>query len=388
MSSNISEIFTQIAREKNINMNMVIDTLKESLVAAGKKYVGLEKHIDVKIDRENGEIEVTLKAKVVEEETEENMENEILLADAAEFNPDIKVGEELVHEIPISAFGRNIIQTAKQSIIQKVREAERSKIFEDYQDRIGELITGSVRQVDRGTILVNLGRTEAVIPLKEQIRGERYRQGDTIRAYIVDVQNQGGGAQILLSRTHAQFLAKLFELEVPEIYDKIVDIKGVARDPGKRSKIAVYSKDSRIDPVGACVGMKGNRVQAIVRELNNERIDIINWSDETDVFLRRIFNPIEIKKLHMVGKDKIVMIISDADLSQAIGKGGQNIRLSSQLIGRELEIYGIEQWAEISEQEKGEILTSEPVVKDEAEAAPEAPPESPAETAETAEGNA
>jgi N utilization substance protein A len=370
MDANISEIFTQIAREKNIGMNVVMDTLKESLVSAAKRYIGLEKNIEVKIDKDSGNISVALKVKVVEEENEENEENEILLADATEFDPDVKVGDDLVKEIPLSAFGRSIIQMTKQSIIQKVREAERDKIFEDYQDRIGELITGSVRQVDRGTILVNLGRTEAIIPLKEQIKGERYRQGDTIRAYIVDVQNQGGGAQILLSRTHPQFLAKLFELEVPEIYDRIVELKGVAREPGKRSKIAVYSKDNRIDPVGACVGMKGNRVQAIVRELNNERIDIINWTDEVDVFLRRVFNPIELKKLHFVGKTKVVVIVVDTDLSQSIGKGGQNIRLSSQLVGRELEIYGIEQWAELSEQEKNKILTSEPVIKGEGEQEP------------------
>jgi len=299
---------------------------------------------------------VALKAKVVEEEDEENIENEILLPDAVEYDPDIKIGETLVHNIPLESFGRNIIQLTKQNITSKVREAERDRIFADYKERMGDLITGSVQQVDRGTILVNLGRAEAILPMREQIRSERYRQGDTIRAYIVDVQNTPNTTQIILSRTHPQFLIRLFELEVPEIYDKIVEIRGVARDPGRRSKITVYSKDSRIDPVGACVGMKGNRVQAIVRELNNERIDIVNWIDDLDTFVRRTFNPLEIKKVITVGKARLVLHVEDKDLSLAIGRGGQNIKLSAQLIGRELDIFGVEQWAGMSEEEKSKAL--------------------------------
>jgi N utilization substance protein A len=197
-----------------------------------------------------------------------------------------------------------------------------------------------VQQVDRGNILVNLGKTEGILPLKEQIRKERYRQGDTIRALIANVSVNTKGPQVLLSRTHPEFLARLFELEVPEIGDGIVVIKGVSRDPGFRAKIAVTSKDDRIDPVGACVGMKGNRVQAIVRELSNERIDIIHWSDDQSVFIRRSLSPANIRQITDIGDGRVVVIVADEDLSQAIGRGGQNVRLASKLVGRELDIYG------------------------------------------------
>jgi N utilization substance protein A len=267
-------------------------------------------------------------------------EKYMLVPEAHEFNEEAQAGDYLEMEVPVENFGRAAIQAAKQMLLQKVRDAEREKIYEDFQHRVGSLVSGAVQQVDRGNILVNLGKTEGILPLKEQIRKERYRQGDTIRALIANVSVNTKGPQVLLSRTHPEFLARLFELEVPEIGDGIVVIKGVSRDPGFRAKIAVTSKDDRIDPVGACVGMKGNRVQAIVRELSNERIDIIHWSDDQSVFIRRSLSPANIRQITDIGDGRVVVIVADEDLSQAIGRGGQNVRLASKLVGRELDIYG------------------------------------------------
>ncbi|OGJ87133.1 MAG: transcription termination factor NusA [Candidatus Raymondbacteria bacterium RifOxyA12_full_50_37] len=358
MTFEINELIQQISKEKNISQHIVEETIKSAFATAAKKYLGLDKFIDVKINRQTGEIDVALVVDVVEQINEEKAEHEVLLAEAQQIEPDVQIGDRLMREITLDEFGRNIILSIKQMVVQRIRDLERQKVFEDYKDRVGELITGSVQQVDRGIILVNLGRTEAIIPLKEQIRGEKYRQGDTIRAYILEVDEGSSGAQVILSRTHPSFLIKLFELEVPEIYDKIVEIKGVARDPGKRAKIAVYSKDERIDPVGSCVGMKGNRVQAIVRELNNERIDIIHWHENVDVYLRRCFHPSEIKKLFYVGDEKVVVIVRQDDLAQAIGKGGQNVRLASKLIKKQLDVFGGDDFEKMTDDEKDAVLTS------------------------------
>jgi N utilization substance protein A len=217
-------------------------------------------------------------------------------------------------------------------------------------NKVGTLVSGQVQQVDRGNILISLGKTEAILPLREQIRKERYRQGDTIRAYVADVGVNTKGPQVTLSRTHPMFLARLFELEVPEIGDGVVTIRGVARDPGFRAKIAVSTKDDRIDPVGACVGMKGNRVQALVRELSNERIDIIHWNEDLNVYIRRSLSPANIRQITDIGDGRVVVIVADEDLSQAIGRGGQNVRLASKMVGRELDIYGETEFAGLDEE--------------------------------------
>jgi N utilization substance protein A len=253
-----------VTKEKSISMDLVLDTLKDALATAARKYLGKPVNVEVKVDREKGTLEVFTRQVVVE--VVEDVEKQILLEDAREIDEDIEIGDELIQDLDIDLFGRMAIQTAKQVIIQRVREAEREKIFSDYSERVGELITGTVQQIEKGNILVNLGRTEALLPFKEQIRKEHYRQGDNIRACIVEVKNNPKGPQVIISRTAPEFLARLFELEVPEIFDKTVRIVKVVRDPGHRSKIAVTTSDSRVDPVGACVGMRGNRVQAIVRE--------------------------------------------------------------------------------------------------------------------------
>ncbi|HAO98991.1 MAG TPA: transcription termination factor NusA, partial [Fibrobacteres bacterium] len=351
METNILENLTLIAKSKNLDNGAVVSTLQEALVNAARKYLNLQKNIEAEVDPKAGEIKVYLRVTVVDdypdvpgdmsaEDVAAFDEKYMLVEEAHEYNEDAVAGDYLEMEIPVENFGRAAIQAAKQMLLQKVRDAEREKIFEDYQHKVGTMVSGSVQQVDRGNILISLGKTEGILPLKEQIRKERYRQGDTVRVLIANVSTNVKGPQVLLSRTHPDLLARLFELEVPEINDGVVTIKGVARDPGFRAKIAVSTKDDRIDPVGACVGMKGNRVQAIVRELSNERIDIIHWSEDLSVYIRRSLSPANIRQITDIGDGRVVVIVADEDLSQAIGRGGQNVRLASKMVGRELDIYG------------------------------------------------
>jgi N utilization substance protein A len=311
--------------------------------------------VEAKVDREKGLIEVYTRQIVAEVVVD--LETQITLEEAKTIDSELEVGDEVMQDLDIDMFGRTAIQTAKQVILQRVREAERDKIFTDFGERVGELVTGTVQQIDKGNILINLGRTEAILPYKEQIRKERYRQGDTIRGCIVDVRNNPKGPQVIISRTCPEFLARLFELEVPEIFDKTVKIVKVVRDPGFRSKIAVTTSDERVDPVGACVGMRGNRVQAIVRELSNERIDIINWTEELSLLVRRVFSPAEVKRVLPVGLKKIVVVIKEDNLAQAIGKEGQNIRLASKMLEKEIDVYGDEEFAEFSEEKRTELVT-------------------------------
>jgi transcription termination/antitermination protein NusA len=354
----IAAALASVTKEKSISMDLVSDTLRDALVTAAKRYLGKPTNVEVKVDKEKGLIEVYTRQTVVE--TLVDPEKEISVEEAKKIDPELEVGDELMQDLDIDRFGRSAIQTAKQVIIQRVREAEREKVFADYGERIGELVTGTVQQIDKGNILVNLGRTEALLPYKEQIRKERYRQGDPIRGCIAEVKNNPKGPQVIISRTAPQFLARLFELEVPEIFDKTVKIVKVVRDPGFRSKIAVTTSDDRVDPVGACVGMRGNRVQAIVRELSNERIDIINWTEELSLLVRRVFSPAEVKRVVPVSEKKIVVIIREEDLAQAIGKEGQNIRLASKMLEKDIDVYGDEEFAAFTEEERNAILAGLP----------------------------
>ena len=344
-----------VTKEKSISMDLVLETLKDALTTAAKKYLGTPVNVEAKVDKDKGTIEVFTRQVVVE--LVEDPENQISLEDAREEDEDIEVGDELIQELDINVFGRTAIQTAKQVIVQRVREAERDKIFSDYSERIGELVTGTIQQIEKGNILVNLGRTEALMPYKEQIRKEHHSQGASIRACIVDVRNNSKGPQVIISRTCPEFLARLFELEVPEIYDKTVRIVKVVRDPGHRSKIAVTTSDTRVDPVGACVGMRGNRVQAIVRELSNERIDIINWTDEISLLVRRVFSPAEVKRVIPVGDHRIVVVINEDDLAQAIGREGQNIRLASKMLDKEVDVFGDEEFASLTDEQRAAALS-------------------------------
>jgi transcription termination/antitermination protein NusA len=374
-----------VTKEKSIGMDLVLETLKDALATAARKYLGRPANVEVKVDREKGTLEVYTRQTVVE--VSEDPETQIQLKEAQEIDSDIQIGDELIQDLDIDMFGRTAIQTAKQVIIQRVREAERDKIFADYSERKGELVTGTVQQIEKGNILVNLGRTEALLPYKEQIRKEHYRQGDNIRACISEVKNNPKGPQVIISRTCPEFLARLFELEVPEIFDKTVRIVKVVRDPGHRSKIAVSTSDSRVDPVGACVGMRGNRVQAIVRELSNERIDIINWTDELSLLVRRVFAPAEVKRVVPVGDAKIAVVIREEDLAQAIGREGQNIRLASKMLDREIDVFGDEEFSNMSEEQKNVAMSATPVSRNQEEKPKKSLAEGESDTGESDDGD-
>lgn len=338
MNYEILEALSQITKDKNIDMDFVIESLEAGLMLAAKKKFGNTENINIDIDRKSGEIKITASKKVVKEVANPGLE--IILAEAKKIDPKAKSAGEVKVDIGFEEFGRNAILAAKQILIQKVREAEREMIFEEYKDKIEDIVTGSVQQVDKGNLLVNLGRAEGIIPLKEQIPKERYRQGDRIRACILDVQKTTvKGPQIILSRADDRFLRRLFELEVPEIYERIVEIKTVAREPGERSKIAVSSIDDRVDPVGACVGVKGSRVQNIVRELSNERIDIIPWSAIPETFATSALAPAKVVHIETSYDDNsMTIVVEDERLSLAIGRSGQNARLASKLIGWKINI--------------------------------------------------
>ena len=338
MNYEVIEALGQIIREKNIEKDLVWETLKMGLVAAAKKRFGVGDRIDVTIDEQSGKMEMTAYQDVVEEV--EDPENEITLDEARKIDPDVNIGDELKQSLPFDDFGRNAIQAVKQVVVQRVREAERENIYEIYKDRIGDVITGSVQQVDRGNIIVKMERAEALLPWREQIRREKYRQGETIRAYILEVQRSTKGPQVILSRAHPEFLNLLFRIEVPEIHEGIVEVKAVAREPGDRSKIAVYSHDDRVDAVGACVGMKGTRVQAVVREMNNERIDIVPWSSDPTTFVTQALRPADVSQVNILDIEdkKMRVVVEDDHLSLAIGKSGQNARLAAKLTGGSIDL--------------------------------------------------
>jgi len=347
----IADALGQITREKSIDMGLVLETLKAGLLLAAKKTYGSSENIEVQVNQNNGQIEVFALKRVVEEVQRPNLQ--LSLEEAKVIDPQAELGGEVRVELSLSDFGRNAILAAKQVLMQRIREAERDKVFEDYQSKVGEIVTGTVQQLDRGTIVVNLGRSEGVIPPSEQIKKERYRQGNTIRSYVLDVQRSSRGPQIKLSRTAAGFLVKLFELEVPEIYEKIVEIKAVAREPGSRSKIAVVSADSRVDPVGACVGVKGSRVQNVVRELGNERIDIVHWSTDPAVFVSNALSPAKIRHVDVYpGENKVRAVVDDDQLSLAIGKSGQNARLAAKLTGWKIDILSNTRYQQLMEKER------------------------------------
>lgn len=350
MEYDVLEALNQIAAEKNMEIDYVIETLKSSLVSAAKKKYGDGENIIVNIDRRSGEITMHAVKKVVETVTEPMVQ--ISITDAKEIDEDAEIDDEVEIFISFEEFGRNAIASAKQILIQKVREAERETVYNEYAKKVGDLVTGSVQQVDKGSIIVNLGRAEAIIPIKEQITKEKYRQGDRIRALILEVQKSARGPQVVLSRASNAFLQRLFELEVPEIFERIIEIRAVAREPGDRAKVAVVSADERIDPVGACVGVKGVRVQAIVRELNNERIDIVSYHPDPEVFVTRALSPAKVVRIDTFSEDNTMMIVvADDQLSLAIGKGGQNARLASKLTGWKVNILSESDFFERKRQE-------------------------------------
>ncbi len=337
MNGGFVEAFGQIIREKKVDKNTLVEMVKQSLISAGKRKYGQEAEFKVHLDEVKGLLEIYRTYRVVEEVAEPLAE--LLVADAKKIDGAAKVGGEVEVYISLDEFGRNAVQTAKQVLMQKVREAERDRIHDEYKDKVGAIVSGTVRQVDRGNILINLGRAEAYLPIREQIKKERYNQGDMVRAIILEVDKSAKGPQITLSRTSELFLRKLFEQEVPEIFDGDVEIKVIAREPGGRSKIGVHSRNDKVDAVGSCVGMKGSRVQAVVNELHGEKIDIVSWSENQNEFLTKALAPAKVASLRFNESDhRVLAIVEDDQLSLAIGKEGQNVRLASKLSGWKIDL--------------------------------------------------
>ncbi|MCP4546116.1 MAG: transcription termination factor NusA [bacterium] len=333
MSDGFFEALTQITRERKVDRDVLIETLTYGLTSAVRRKHGSEAEVEVEIDPAKSTIEVHLVMEVVTEEALDNEDRELTVDEARAYIDDPEIGDVIRIPLDVKEFGRNAIMTAKQVLVQGVREAERERIFNEYSKRVGEVVSGTVQQVDRGNILVNLGRAEAILPYREQIRRERWQQGATVRGLVLEVQRDARGPQIVITRTHPDFLLRLFEQEIPEIYEGLVGVKSIAREPGWRSKVAVFSNDDRVDPVGACVGMKGARVMAIVKELSGERIDIVPWDDDINTFVSRALSPAQVSSIRMMDWESqaLEVIVEEDQLSLAIGKEGQNVRLAAKL---------------------------------------------------------
>ena len=339
------QIADAVAREKTIDRKIVIEAMEDAIQKAAKSRYGAENDIRCEIDPKTGEARLTRVLAVVE--MVENDSTQVNLPDALKRNPEAKIGDLIAEILPPLEFGRVAAQNAKQVIVQKVREAERDRQFSEFKDRIGEISNGTVKRVEYGNVIVDLGRAEGIIRRDEMIPRENVRLGDRIRAFIYDVRREQRGPQIFLTRARSEFMAKLFAQEVPEIYDGVVEIKSVARDPGSRAKIAVISKDTSIDPVGACVGMRGARVQAVVNELQGEKVDIIQWKNEPAEFIVNALAPAEVTKVVLdEDTNRIEVVVPESQLSLAIGRRGQNVRLASQLTGWDIDI--------VTEQEESE----------------------------------
>jgi transcription termination/antitermination protein NusA len=344
------QIADAVAREKAIDRGIVIAAMEDAIAKAAKSRYGAETEVRAELNPKSGELRLFRHLLVVEQV--ENPATQITLEEARRHNPAAQVGDTIADTLPPLEYGRIAAQSAKQVIVQKVREAERDRQYQEFKDRIGDIVNGIVKRVEYGNVVVDLGRGEAIIRRDEMLPRETLRNGDRVRAYIYDVRREARGPQIFLSRTHPQFMAKLFAQEVPEIYDGIVEVKAVARDPGSRAKIAVISRDSSVDPVGACVGMRGSRVQAVVNELQGEKIDIIPWSQDIATFVVNALAPAEVAKVVLdEDRERISVVVPDQQLSLAIGRRGQNVRLASQLTGWDIDI--------LTEQEESERRQAE-----------------------------
>lgn len=355
MGSELFQAIEQIGREKGIDVETIISAVQDAVVAASKKHFRTHEDLVAEFDRDRGTWNVYAVKKVVDAVSDIDLE--ISVDDARRLDPGIDLEQTVRLLKPKVDLGRIAAQAAKQVIYQKVREAERDNVYREYNDRAGELINGVVKRFERGDIVLDLGRTEALLPRREQSRAEHYNQDDRVRAIIVNVDRAAKGPQVIVSRTDSRLLQKLFEMEVPEIYDGTVVIESIARDPGDRAKVAVRSKEKDIDPVGACVGIKGSRVQAIIRELRGEKIDIVQWSDDATLFVANALNPAKVGRVSVLDEDQrlLEVTVEDAQLSQAIGKKGQNVRLASQLIGWRIEIKSESEKKKEIEDEMGRV---------------------------------
>ncbi|MEK7713473.1 MAG: transcription termination factor NusA [Deltaproteobacteria bacterium] len=360
----LNRVLEQVGKDKGISKAILIDAIESAVLIAAKKKYGADKEIESHFNEELGEVELfqfkTVVADVVDPD------NEVSHEKAVKEDPGVEVGDSLGMKLDASGFGRIAAQAAKQIIVQKLRDAERDNIYNEFRERKGEILNGIVKRFEHGDMIVDLGKTEAVLSQKEQVPGENYRPTERVRAYLVDVKKTSKGPNIILSRTHPGMVAKLFELEVPEIHEGIVKIKNVVREPGSRVKIAVVSEDRDIDPVGACVGMKGSRVQAVVQELKGEKIDIVEWVDDPARFVCNALSPAQIAKVIVHDAEKSMeVIVPDNQLSLAIGKRGQNVRLGAKLTGWKIDIFSESKKALAMEVEKS--LWEIPTVTDEEE---------------------
>jgi N utilization substance protein A len=358
MKSEIAEAFAQIVKEKNIDKQQLSEIVHSTVLGMIKKKFGSADNFDVYVHLDKGEIEIHQTRMIVDKVMDSV--REIDVETAKKIEPDLELGDEFLEILDPSNFGRRLIISAKQNLNQRIKDEEKRVISDEFENRIGEIVMGDVRQISRGDIFMSVDRTEAVLPKKEQIDSERYRRGDHIRGIIKEVRRTSRGPEIIISRSDPQFLVRLFELEVPEIYDGIIEIKGVVRQPGERAKIAVLSNDKRIDAVGACVGMKGIRIQAISKELNNEKVDVIPWSSDREVFITRALSPS--KPMRVLVDDpnnRAMAILPDDQVSLAIGRGGQNRRLTSRLTGVEIEIMKESEYRKMIEEERGKEVPLE-----------------------------
>jgi N utilization substance protein A len=349
MNRELISVIDELGRQKGIEKSRVIGAIEAALQMAAKKRFGQAENIQVEIDSKTGEISVVSKKTIVDAVT--NPKTEVSLQEARQFDSEAEIGDEIGSVIEMSDLGRIAAQTAKQVIFQKVREAEWEAVQKEYSTRQGDLVNGIILGVERRNYLVDLGKTEAVLPIQEQIPRETYRCGDRVKAMLLEVRRTPKDVQVILTRSHPQFVSKLFELEVPEVLEKIVEIKSIVREPGDRTKIAVTSREKAVDPVGACVGIKGSRVQAVVRELRGEKIDIITWTSDPRVFIAEALNPASIEKVGVDEEKKsALVVVADSQLSLAIGKNGQNVRLAARLTGWKIDIISATEY----EKEKAE----------------------------------
>ncbi len=376
MTKELCFIIDQLSREKGIPRDVLISTLESALLSAARKKFGGRTNVNLRMDPKTCAISTYETKRIVEKVT--NKDEEISPEDASKIAPGKSVGDEIEVPIYFQDFGRIAAQTAKQVIFQRVREAERDVIFREFKDKVGHIISGVVMRKERGFFFLNIGKTEAILPQKESLPGENLKRGDTVRAYIEDVRVTPKGPIIYLSRTNPNFVLELFKMEVPEISEGLVIIRNIVREPGERTKIAVYSKDHTIDPVGACVGMKGTRVQSIVRELRGERIDIIPWTDDPRILISRALSPATVDKIGINEEEKTAMVVvNDQQLSLAIGKKGQNVKLAMKLTGWDIDILSESEYAKMRMEESDstlpESLKKESLKKD----MPEKPEDSP-----------
>ncbi len=388
MKRELMAVIEQVGREKGIDKYRVLAAVESALLTAAKKRYGNNENIQVQIDPETGDISIVSLKTIAEEITDVNAE--ISLDEAREIDGEAELGDEIGSLIDVEEFGRIAAQAAKQVICQKVREATWEAVEREYSKREGDLVHGIILGQERRNYLVEIGKTEAVLPIHEQIPREVHRRGDRVRALLLEVRRTPKDVQVILSRAHPQFVVKLFQLEVPEVTEKILEIKGVVREPGDRTKIAVSSKDKAVDPVGACVGIKGSRVQAIVRELKGEKIDIIPWTTDPRVFIGEALNPASIEKVGIDEEKKAALVVvADSQLSLAIGKNGQNVRLAAKLTGWKIDIISVSEYEKEKLDREREIkaaLAEETAAQLEQETGTERQPPEPASEGETSEG--